>query len=205
MIIMIKCTYLLGLLLNNNNEGSFRHKFRIFTAIFSSKYTTMKSYFLPLFVTIALFFSSCQDCEQQTSRKDDQLAIENLLEQYVIANERQDFDLIQDIWAPNSDIILYGTDSEDQLMGWINIKSAVKNQFSQISETYISVSDQFIKLNCSGNTAWFAERLTYNFIYKGEARVYNGLRFTGVVEKIEGKWMLVQAHLSLPANVGVGK
>ncbi|MCF8347453.1 MAG: nuclear transport factor 2 family protein [Bacteroidales bacterium] len=165
----------------------------------------MKSYLLISFIALALVFSSCQDCEQQTSLKDDQLAIENLLEQYIIANERQDFDLIQDIWAPDSDIILYGTDSEDQLMGWINIKKAVKNQFSQISETYISVSDQFIKINCSGNTGWFAERLNYNFIYKGEAHTYSGLRFTGVVEKIEGKWMLVQAHLSLPAHVGVGK
>jgi len=165
----------------------------------------MKTNFSITILLIALFFSSCNDCEKQTNRRDDKLAIENLLEQYVIANEKQDFALIQKIWAPDTDIILYGTDSDDRLMGWINIKNAVKDQFSQISETYISVSDQYIKVNCTGNTGWFAESLNYNFIYKGQARTYEGLRFTGVVQKIDDQWLLVQAHLSVPASVGVGK
>jgi hypothetical protein len=42
-------------------------------------------------------------------------------------------------------------------------------------------------------------------VYKGTAKSYKGLRFTGVVEKIDGQWKMVQAHLSLPASVNVGK
>ncbi|PKP31840.1 MAG: hypothetical protein CVT99_07640 [Bacteroidetes bacterium HGW-Bacteroidetes-16] len=165
----------------------------------------MKTIYFLSFFSLALFFSSCQDCDKDINVRDETLAVESLLEQYIIANEKQDFNLIQDIWSPDSDIILYGTDTDDRLMGWINIKNAVKDQFSQISETYISVSNQHIGINCTGNTAWFAETLNYNFIYKEQARTYEGLRFTGVVEKIDGKWMLVQAHLSLPAHVGIGK
>ncbi len=86
-----------------------------------------------------------------------------------------------------------------------NTQKPVREQFLQIEETYISASDQFIKLNCTGTTAWFAESLDYNFVYKGEAKSFTGLRFTGVVEKIDGQWKLVQAHLSLPANVDIGK
>ena len=41
-------------------------------------------------------------------------------------------------------------------------------------------------------------------MYKGEAQKFEGLRFTGVVEKMDGEWKLVQAHLSVPASVGVG-
>jgi ketosteroid isomerase-like protein len=136
---------------------------------------------------------------------DETEAIENVLEKYIIANEKQDFELIEEIWAPNPDIILYGTDSDERLMGWTNIKAAVKDQFSQITNTYISASDQFIKINCTGNTAWFAESLNYNFVYKEEAKSYDGLRFTGVMEKMNGEWKIVQAHLSVPASVGVGK
>ena len=90
---------------------------------------------------------------------DETEAIENVLEKYIIANEKQNFELIEEIWAPNPDIILYGTDSDERLMGWTNIKAAIKDQFSQITDTYISASEQFIKLNCTGNTAWFAESL----------------------------------------------
>lgn len=165
----------------------------------------MKTNLILTLVAFSLFFSACQDCDEHTSKRDDNLAIENLLEQYVIANERQDFELIQQIWAPDPDIILYGTDSDERLMGWVNIKNAVKDQFAQITETYISVSDQYIKINSTGNTAWFAETLNYNFIYKDQARSYEGMRFTGVLSLIDDKWMLVQAHLSVPAQVGIGK
>lgn len=155
-------------------------------------------------ISIVLFFTSCTDCDKEVNVADETLAIEHLLENWIIANETQDFDLIELIWAPESDIILYGTDSHERLMGWTNIRSAVKSQFSQIEETYISASDQFIKINCTGSTAWFAENISYNFMYKGEAQKFEGLRFTGVVEKMDGEWKLVQAHLSVPASVGVG-
>jgi ketosteroid isomerase-like protein len=159
-----------------------------------------------LFVLVsALILSSCSNCNEELNLIDETEAIENVLEKYIIANEKQNFELIEEIWAPNPDIILYGTDSDERLMGWTNIKAAVKDQFSQITDTYISASDQFIKLNCTGNTAWFAETLNYNFVYKGEAKSYSGLRFTGVMEKMNGEWKIVQAHLSVPASVGVGK
>ena len=161
----------------------------------------MKSSATLLVLVIFLIISSCSNCDKEINLKDETVAIENVL----IANENQDFELIQEIWAPSPDIILYGTDSDDRLTGSTNILAAVKDQFSQITDTYISASDQFIKVNCTGNTAWFAETLSYNFVYKEEAKSYEGLRFTGVMEKMDGQWKIVQAHLSVSASVGVGK
>ena len=165
----------------------------------------MKKLNLLAFLFVIFVITACSDQKPKIDKAAEIIAIEDVLEAYVLANENQDFDLTEKIWAPDSDIILYGTDSDERLMGWTNIRSAVKTQFSQIEETYISVSNQFIKLNECGNTAWFAETLDYNFVYKGEARSYEGLRFTGVMEKTNGEWKIVQAHLSLPASVGVGK
>lgn len=171
-----------------------------------SKYPfIMRNLSVLLVLTSFLFISSCSNCDKDLNLMDETVAIENVLEKYIIANENQDFELTEEIWAPNPDIILYGTDSDERLMGWTNIRMAIKDQFSQITDTYISASDQFIKLNCTGNTAWFAETLNYNFVYKGVARSYEGLRFTGVLEKMDGEWKIVQAHLSVPASVGVGK
>lgn len=164
----------------------------------------MKSLTILMVLVSFLCISSCSNCNKDFNLMDETVAIENVLEKYIIANENQDFELTEEIWAPNPDIILYGTDSDERLMGWTNIRSAIKDQFSQITDTYISAADQFIKLNCTGNTAWFAETLNYNFVYKGEARSYEGLRFTGVMEKMDGEWKIVQAHLSVPASVGVG-
>jgi len=127
--------------------------------------------------------------------------IETVLEQYVVANEEQDFNLISKIWKADEDIIMIGTDSDERLIGWNHIQKAIQNQFSSFQSTFISVSDQIIRINETGNTAWFVEHLNYNFIYKEEAMSFTGIRFTGVMEKKDNVWMLVQGHLSIPAEV----
>ena len=165
----------------------------------------MKLIFSTLLLSTLLVTVSCNNHKKEVNCEIEKEAIEDLLENYILANENQDFDLIEDIWASDDDIILYGTDSDERLMGWSGIEEAIKEQFGLITDTYISASNQFIKLNCTGNTAWFAETLNYNYIYKGKAHKYEGMRFTGVVEKIDNEWVLVQAHLSLPASVGIGK
>lgn len=164
----------------------------------------MRTIISTLLLSLLMVASSSCDHKKETNCKKDKEAIESLLENYILANENQDVELIEEIWAPDDEIILYGTDSDERLMGWANIKEAIKEQFGYITDTYISASNQFIKLNCTSNTAWFAETLNYNYMYKGVAHKYEGLRFTGVVEKIDGKWLLVQGHLSLPASVGIG-
>lgn len=166
----------------------------------------MRIIYLLVAVSGLLFLNSCeQTCSFGVDRAEEIKAVENVLEKYIIANENQDFDLIQQIWSPDSDIILYGTNSDEKLIGFTNIRSAIKEQFRLIEETYISASDQYIQINACGNIAWFAESLNYNFMYDGEARSYEGMRFTGVLTKVDGNWRFVQAHLSLPGNVDIGE
>jgi ketosteroid isomerase-like protein len=156
--------------------------------------------------TILIIIASCtQPPCTKVDRAAELNAIEDLLESYIVANENQDFNLIEQIWAPDSDIILYGTNTDERLMGWTNIRNAIRIQFSAIENTYISASDQYIRINECGNTGWFAETLNYNFVIDGEAQSYEGLRFTGVVVKMDDNWRFVQAHLSLPANVNIGE
>jgi len=113
-----------------------------------------------IFFGLLLMASACNAPKTpKADNQDNRKAVANVLEKYIIANENQDFSMIEQIWAPDNDIILFGTNSEEKLMGWVNIKKAIKQQFASISETYISPTDQFIKLNPGQNTAWFAEIL----------------------------------------------
>jgi hypothetical protein len=163
----------------------------------------MKKFLLLIFV--ALVAVSCNKPEKHIDLAAETTEIENTLDKYIMANEKEDFALIESIWAPENDIVLYGTDSDERLVGWNNIKEVIKRQFSLIENTYISASGQMIKVSDCGNTAWFAERLNYNFLYQGKAHTYDNIRFTGVMEKISGHWVIVQAHLSLPASSKVIK
>jgi len=165
----------------------------------------MKKGILVLFAVLSMGFFGCKESEKQEqiiSLEEEKVQIENILDQYVIANENKDLSIIEKIWANEDDIVLIGTDSDEKLIGWKQIKKAIQHQFKSFEDVYISVSDQKIFINKSANTAWFSAMLSYNFIYKGEAKSFEGIRFTGVLEKSDD-WEIVQGHLSIPAEVDI--
>ncbi|MBC8489373.1 MAG: nuclear transport factor 2 family protein [Bacteroidetes bacterium] len=155
-------------------------------------------------ILLSVIVVSCNNLDKQSKASfDPEQEMENIalvLEKYVIANERQEIELVKEIWAPDTDIVVIGTNSDEKLIGWDQIKDALQRQFNTFEETYISVRDQVIEINETGNTAWFSEILNYNYIYQDEARQYEGLRFTGVLEKRNGDWYIVQSHMSIPGS-----
>lgn len=154
-----------------------------------------------LVFAMAMVFTSCRDQGKEViDIKAETDQIKAVLDQYVVANEEQNFSLIEKIWAERENIVLIGTDLDEKLIGWTQIEKAIKHQFEAFKDTYINVSEQNIRLNATANTAWFSEVMNYNFIYNDEAMSFSGIRFTGVLEKIDDQWLLVQGHLSIPAE-----
>ena len=160
---------------------------------------------LVLVLLVGFIVVSCCDISDKKSTPDVDLNKEKekvtlVLEKYVIANEKQEISLVKEIWASDTDIVVIGTNSDEKLIGWDEIRSVMERQFNSFEETYISVRDQVVEINETGNTAWFSEILSYNYIYQGEARQFEGLRFTGVLEKRDGDWYIVQSHMSIPGS-----
>ena len=160
---------------------------------------------LVLVLLVGIVMVSCCDISDEKSTPEVDLNKEKekvtlVLEKYVIANEKQEISLVKEIWAPDTDIVVIGTNSDEKLIGWDEIRSVMERQFNSFEETYITVRDQVVEINETGNTAWFSEILSYNYIYQGEARQFEGLRFTGVLEKRDGDWYIVQSHMSIPGS-----
>ena len=158
---------------------------------------------LILILVIGFIISSCCNKDKTKFSFDpakEKDAVSLVLEKYVLANEKQDVDLVKQVWAPDSDIVVIGTNSDEILTGWDQIKAVIEKQFKSFSDTYISVRDQVININDTGNTAWFSEILNYNYIYQKKALQFEGIRFTGVLTKRNGEWLIVQSHISAPAS-----
>jgi ketosteroid isomerase-like protein len=158
---------------------------------------------LIIIIFIGAFTISCSDMDSKKAAVDLVLEKEKValvLEKYVIANEEQRISLVKEVWASKPDIVVFGTNSDETIIGWEAIRLALKKQFENIENTYISVRDQRIEVNETGNTAWFSEIVNYNYIYLGKPVKYEGLRFTGVLEKINGEWLIVQSHMSIPGK-----
>lgn len=122
----------------------------------------------------------------------------SVLEKYIIANETQNINLIEEIWATDEPILAFGTEAGECIEGWEELRNVYHRQFNTFSETYISARDQQININETGNAAWVSQILNYNFTLNGISRKYEGIRFTGVLIKKGNQWRLVQIHLSLP-------
>jgi hypothetical protein len=152
-----------------------------------------------LLVPVFLILSACHERECVDLNKEKK-EIELVLEKYVIANEEQKIELAEEIWADDGDIVAFGTSSDEKLVGWKEIKSTIQKQFDTFTNTYLSVENQKVNINKTGNTAWFSEIVSYNFIQDSIPVSYEGIRYTGVLEKRDGKWVIVQSHMSIPSS-----
>lgn len=169
--------------------------------------------FRGLLVILSVFFLVVSCSNPEAEKKEDvkvdlvkeKLVISQLLDDLAGASEKGNFEIIESIWWPSEDALLIGTETGEKLEGWGEISEAIKKQFGTFAETLIAITDQDIWVNEDATFAWFYEELNYNFIYEERAMVFQGIRFTGVMKKIDGKWRLMQQHLSIPAVLEMQK
>jgi len=171
----------------------------------------MKNTFLfVLFAALIFVFSACEP-NTSTNRKSNTINFEKekaqvaeLLDQLSTSTESGNLDIVEKIWCPKEETMLIGTENNEKLVGWKQIKKAISNQSTSFKETLISITEQNIWIDEDGRTAWFFEELNYNFILHDKAMSFEGIRFTGVfVKSTEDEWKLVQGHMSVPTEMDV--
>jgi len=131
-------------------------------------------------------------------KPNDKEKILEVLDKYIIANETQNIKLMEEIWAINLDIEAFGTAAGERLRGWDAIRKVFVHQFNTFTDTFISARDQIVNIDESGKIAWFSQIINYNYLLEGVQKTHEGIRYTGVMKKIDDEWKLVQIHLSLP-------
>lgn len=127
-------------------------------------------------------------------------AIRLVLQKYIIANEARNISMIGDLWANDTMVLSLGTDRHDVFKGFEAVKEKFTEQFERFENTFISARDIEIYVHPECRTGWFSEVLQYNYTHGDKAVEYPDLRFTGFLEKRADKWVIVQTHLSAPAD-----
>ena len=114
--------------------------------------------------------------------------------------ETKDMNLFSRIMAHDADMVNYGSDENGIFIGWDALKDSIQKILQTIEKTKITVKNQFIKIDKDANAAWFAEIWDWDLIYGGQPVKIQGQRFTGVLEKRNGNWVIVQFHNSVPVT-----
>ena len=121
--------------------------------------------------------------------------VTEFLDSHAKAYEGKDIAGIMALIAPDKDVILIDADSEKPVIGPAEIKAAYEREFAQIKSAKLKYTSTWI--GGKGDAAWFSAQCEVS-VDTGEEKITLPAHWSGVLEKRNGKWLLVQSHLSFP-------
>ena len=65
----------------------------------------------------------------------------------------------------------------------------------------MDIRNQVINVDPHDNVAWYSEVCDMDLSYAGHPMQINNQRYTGVLQKRNGKWVIVQFHHSIPGGL----
>ncbi len=121
---------------------------------------------------------------------------EATLRTLVQANADRDLATMAKYMSHDADAIGYTIDGRTYV-GWPSFASEMRSEFDSVAKLEIPITS--LHLWSNGNVAWFAMELDYiRYVTPGDLtqRMVLPLRETGVLERRDGRWILVSWHES---------
>lgn len=121
--------------------------------------------------------------------------IREILELHARACEKKDVNAIMAMFAPDPNIVAIGTAQDERLVGPARIRAAYERDFARVISAKLNYT--WMTVGSKGDVAWFAAEMVAG-VDTGTERIIAPARWTGVLEKRDGKWLFVLSHFSLP-------
>ena len=97
----------------------------------------------------------------------------------------------------NEELFFYQPDSKSTIAGINEFKKLVDDfMHEDFKAIRAEIKDLRINVSSSLKTAWFSCILNDYNEFQGKPFVWEDVRWTGVLEKIDGKWKIFQMHFS---------
>jgi ketosteroid isomerase-like protein len=137
-------------------------------------------------------------------REAERRAIAGLIHDSITWALTKDRALQESTMAHDEDLFVVWTDSRSAVTGW--------NRYVKLFDTWMDprfkatlteVHDLRVHLSRSGDVAWYSATLDDLGEWNGRPVGAKGIRWTGVLEKRGGKWVIVQMHGSVGEDMAV--
>lgn len=128
------------------------------------------------------------------------LEVKNAIHRFGRMWEDEDMATFDSLIAKDADMVIIGTDDAEYMVGFANFREAREKQYASYENVEFNVYNQHIKLSQSGDVAWFTETFDLFLIAQGNPVSLQGIRLSGVLEKRNGNWKVVQLHTSVPVQ-----
>ena len=160
------------------------------------KYNTF--YQILSFSCLTIMIISCKNLNKQdrNEKEDSKSEVKKAIESTIGWAKNKDFELLYSIIANDPDYLEVDPDS-GLIRGFDEFK---KNELIWANPDFkairYDIRDLKIDLAEQGNVAWFYCILDDINEWKGQPASWMNTRWTGVLEKRDGKWIMVQMHFS---------
>ncbi|SYZ73405.1 Beta-lactamase (fragment) [Candidatus Zixiibacteriota bacterium] len=125
-------------------------------------------------------------------------AVENVIKDSIRWAMTKDTDMLYRSFMPDSSLFWFSPDDAGTVKGIDNFKELVETVF--MSPSFKAVSSDFkdlkITFSHSGECAWWSCYLDDFNEWNGKPSNWENVRWTGVLEKIDGAWRIRQMHFS---------
>ena len=156
---------------------------------------------LPSIRAIDLGFRLASDATAGTMPADEKGVVEKVIRDSINWALTKDTVLRDDTMAQDQDLFYFGPGSQDTVIGWEqHAKQFATWMDPRFKAVRTEVRDLRVHLSHSGDVSWFSAILDDVVEWDGKRFGAENERWTGVLEKRAGKWLIVQMHFSLASD-----
>ena len=136
------------------------------------------------------------------SQADEKTVIAEVIRNNIMWALTKDVEMQKDTMARDEDLLIIWTGSTHITRGWKEHEKSFETWLDpRFKAVRTEVRDLEIHISHSGDVAWFFANLDDVVSWEGKASKFGeGLRWTGVLEKRDGRWVIVQMHASLAVD-----
>lgn len=145
---------------------------------------------------LCLFFSCTPKIDSETEKSDVTEVVNRLYKSF----EDKDIDLMSEVMAHDENMLSFGTSLSDIHNSWTEWRENHIAQFEAFDKAKINSKNMNVYLSQNSNVAWFADVSDWTLTIDNENIQMKDIRITGVLEKRNNAWKIVQIHASVPQN-----
>ena len=151
-----------------------------------------------LILSFVLILTSCTET-QKVDIESERAEIEKAIKDDIGWALTKDLDLLYSITQQDSTLLIINPDSS-KIEGFEAFQEVARTFWMdpRFKATHFEVKDLRITISKSGTVAWFYCLLDDFGEWDGRVIGWENVRWSGVVEKINGKWIHRQMHFSFP-------
>lgn len=124
-------------------------------------------------------------------------AVLKVLESYFGALHSRDEAAVLALFADDADVVLFGSGADERRVGKSELLLQTRRDWSQSDS--ISLTVGWSSVSSAGEVAWASTEVTVSVVAEGQSLTLPA-RFSVVLERRSGRWLIVQGHFSFPAG-----